>query len=138
MGIALRPQPLSVERFVDAPAEVVWRLLIDVQAWPAWGPSVRRAVLEDGGTLIGAGTRGTVWTVAGVRVPFHITEFSTEFAPARRWSWTVAGVTATGHTLTPADGGCRVRFTVPWWAPAYLPVCAVGVDRLAALAQAAP
>ena len=110
----------------------MWRLLIDVRAWPAWGPSVRRAELADGRSLLTAGARGTVWTVAGVRMPFEITEF----VPERRWCWTVAGVTATGHQVTPVDGGSRVRFETPWWAAAYLPVCALGLSRLAALAQA--
>lgn len=121
----------GVDRFIAAPPEQVWRLLIDVRAWPQWGPSVRRAELADGGTLLSAGSRGTVWTVAGVRLPFAVTEF----VPDRRWCWTVSGVRATGHELTEADGGCRVRFEVPWWAPGYLPVCALGLSRLAGLAQ---
>lgn len=132
MGIALRPRAVSVDRVIPATAPVVWRLLTDVREWPAWGPSVRKAVLDDGGTHLSAGARGMVWTVAGVRMPFHITEF----VPEHRWSWSVAGVTATGHQLTPAGQGCRVSFEVPWWATAYLPVCAIGLDRLAKRAQA--
>ncbi len=130
MGIAPRGRALGVDRLIAAPPPVVWRLLTDVQAWPDWGPSVRRAELADGGTLLSAGARGTVWTVAGVRMPFTITEF----APGRRWAWTVSGVRATGHEVIPTDGGCRVWFEVPWWAPAYLAVCVVALDRLAALA----
>lgn len=132
MGIAPRRRALGVDRFISAPPPVVWRLLTDVAAWPAWGPSVRKAELAGGDTLLSAGARGTVWTVGGVRIPFAITEF----VPECRWCWTVSGVNATGHELLPADGGCRVRFDVPWWAPAYLPVCVLGLDRLAGLAQA--
>ena len=132
MGIALRPKAVGVDRLIAAPAEQVWQLLTDVLQWPLWGPSVRKAVLDNGETVLSEGARGTVWTAAGVRMPFHITEFT----PQRRWRWTVAGVTATGHDVTPVDGGCRVRFDMPWWAAAYLPVCAVGLDRLAKLAQA--
>lgn len=123
---------LGVDRFIPAPVPVVWHLLTDVRQWPAWGPSVRRAELASGGTALTPGARGAVWTVAGVRIPFVVTEF----VPERRWDWAVAGVTATGHQLTAVAGGCRVRFEVPWWAAAYLPVCARGLDRLAALAQA--
>ena len=123
---------VGVDRVIAAPPAAVWRLLIDVRTWPVWGPSVRRAVLDDGGNLLSAGARGTVWTVAGIRMPFTITEF----IPDHRWCWRVAGVSATSHHLVAADRGCRVRFEVPWWAPAYLPVCAVGLDRLAELAQA--
>lgn len=132
MGIALRPKAVSVDRLIAAPADQVWRLLTDVRQWPSWGPSVRRAELDNGDTRLSDGVCGTVWTAAGVRLPFRITEFT----PQRRWCWTVAGVTATGHDLAPVDDGCRVRFDMPWWAVAYLPVCAVGLDRLAKLAQA--
>lgn len=132
MGIAPQRRAMGVDRFVAAPPAVVWRLLTDVRAWPEWGPSVRRAELAGGESLLSPGARGTVWTVAGVRMPFAITEF----VPERRWDWRVSGVPATGHELIPADGGCHVRFEVPWWAPAYLPICALGLDRLAKLAQA--
>ena len=131
MGIALGPAAVSVDRLIAAPAELVWRLLTDVRQWPAWGPSVRRAELDNGDTRLSQGARGTVWTVAGVRMPFRITEFTAQ----RSWCWTVGGVTATGHDLVPVDDGCLVRFDMPWWAAAYLPVCAVGLDRLAELAQ---
>lgn len=77
-----------------------------------------------------AGARGTVWTVAGVRLPFTVTEFE----PGRRWSWTVAGVPATGHQVSAAGHGCLARFEVPWWAVAYLPVCAAGLARIDRLA----
>lgn len=120
-----------MERLILAPLPVVWRLLIDVRLWPVWGPSVRWAELATGDTMLGPGARGTVWTVGGVRMPFVVTDF----VPERSWGWTVAGVNATGHQLMPADGGCRVRFEVPWWAVGYLPVCARGIDRLAELAQ---
>lgn len=59
-------------------------------------------------------------------MPFTVNDFR----PERGWSWTVAGVPATGHEVTPVEGGCRVRFDVPWWAGAYLPVCAVALARI--------
>lgn len=127
MGITLR----SVERRIPAQPEVVWRLLTDVAEWPRWGPSVRRAALDDGTSRISAGARGTVWTAVGFPVRFTITEFE----PGRRWAWTVAGVTATGHDVIPEQGGCRVRFDVPWWATAYLPVCAAALGEIERLAR---
>ena len=111
------------------PPAAVWRLLVDVQEWPRWGPSVRRAALDDGGSELSAGARGTVWTAVGLPVRFSITEFD----PGRRWAWTVAGVTATGHDVIATPGGCRVRFDVPWWAVAYLPVCAAALTRIEGL-----
>ncbi len=132
MGITRHPRVAGIDRAIAAPADVVWQLLADVREWPSWGPSVRKAVLHGGEPILSSGARGTVWTVAGVTVPFEITEF----VPARRWCWKVAGVTATGHEVTPVGEGCRVRFEVPWWATPYLPVCALGLDRLAKLAAA--
>lgn len=120
---------IRVDRHVSAPAEAAWQLLTDVRAWPQWGPSVRRAALDDGGTRLTAGARGTVWTVAGVRMGFTITEFES----GRRWSWRVAGVPATGHEVIETPDGCRVAFEVPWWAGAYAAVCSVALARIDAL-----
>jgi uncharacterized protein YndB with AHSA1/START domain len=131
MGIALRPPIASVDRHISAPPEAVWRLLVDIREWPHWGPSVRRAELDGGGSELHAGARGTVWTVAGVRLPFIVTEFDA----GHRWNWAVAGVPATGHQVTETVGGCRVRFEVPWWALAYLPVCATALARIDRLAR---
>lgn len=131
MGIALRGSIVRVQRRVDAPAAVVWDLLVDVVAWPTWGPSVRRAVLDDGTGRLTLGARGTVWTAVGVALPFTVTEF----VPGRRWGWSVAGVPATGHEVEPDSGGCRVSFEVPWWATAYLPVCAMALSRIDKIAR---
>jgi len=130
MGIALRRPTASIDRRIAVPPEVVWRLLVDLEQWPRWGPSVRRAELTDGGSELTRGARGTVWTAVGVALPFTVTDF----VPGRRWGWTVAGVGATGHEVTPVPGGCVVRFETPWWAAAYLPVCAVALSKIAKLA----
>lgn len=130
MGIAPRGGLLSIGRDVAAPAETVWELLVDVDRWPQWGPSVRRAVLADGAVELACGVRDTVWTAVGVPMPFEITAFE----PGRRWDWTVAGVPATGHRVQVTSGGCRVLFDVPWWAAPYLTVCAVALDRIDRLA----
>ena len=126
VGIALRPPVAVVDRFIAAPPQQVWRLLVDVGEWPRWGPSVRRAELHGGAQELSAGARGTVWTRAGVRLPFTVTEFE----PGRRWNWTVAGVPATGHQVSVAEQGCLASFDVPWWAMAYLPVCAAALARI--------
>jgi len=131
VGVRLRPPIASVDRYIEAPPSAAWDVLVDVTAWPLWGPSVRRAELRDGATELGLGTTGYVWTAVGVRMPFVITEFD----PGRRWIWNVAGVPATGHQVTAAPGGCRVRFEVPWWATAYLPVCAAALVRIDTLVR---
>ena len=129
MGKGLRLPVARVGRDIMVPPAAVWRLLTDVQEWPRWGPSVRRAALDDGGSELSAGAQGTVWTAVGLPVRFTITDFD----PGRRWAWTVAGVAATGHEVIAIPGGCRVRFDVPWWAVAYLPVCAAALTRIEAL-----
>lgn len=118
-----------VHRDIDAPAERVWDLLTNVDRWPDWGPTVRRAELD--GNSFEAGAVGTVTTSVGVSLPFQITEFEA----GRRWTWAVAGVPATDHTVV-ALGEMRSRagFGVPWIAAPYLTVCAVALRRLESMA----
>ena len=130
----------SVSRRIAASAEDVWALLTDTGKWPAWGPSITG--VEPAGRIGGRrprgrahpeglpGSRGRVRTVLGVALPYTVTAFE----PGRYWSWSVAGIPATGHRVIPQDGGCLVTFTVPWWAPAYLPVCALALRRIERLA----
>lgn len=129
----------SVSRRIAAPAEDAWDLLTDTGRWPAWGPSVTGVepaaaaspaapVPAPGG--IGLGSRGRIRTVLGVVLPYTVTAFE----PGRYWSWSVAGVPATGHRVVPQPGGCLVTLTVPWWAPGYLPVCALALRRIERLA----
>ncbi|MGD9962211.1 SRPBCC family protein [Nocardioides sp.] len=120
---------LSVSRQIEAPAAALWSLLVDVSTWPEWGPSV--ADVELSTSTLGAGSRGRVRTAVGLWLPFEVTGFD----PGSRWSWSVSGIPATSHSVrATGTGRCRVSFGVPWWAPAYLPVCAVALRRLDALA----
>jgi uncharacterized protein YndB with AHSA1/START domain len=114
----------TVSRRIDAPTEVVWRLLTDLDAWPRWGLTVAGAQL-DGGEL-GAGSTGKVWTPVGVPLPFTISEFD----PGRSWGWRVAGVPATRHGVDPDGDGSRLWMSAPLWAPAYLPVLQVALRRI--------
>lgn len=119
---------LSVSRTIPAPPERLWDLLVDVSAWPAWGPSVLG--VELGTPKIGLGSRGRVRTILGASLPFEVTRFE----PPHVWAWSVAGIPATDHRVDPVEGGSVVTFGVPWWAPAYLAVCAVALRRLERLA----
>jgi len=120
-----------VHREIAAPAEAVWRLLTDLDVWPQWGPSVRRARLLD--DTFESGATGTVTTVAGVDLRFVLTDVE----HGERWSWKVAGIPATDHTveaLTPDS--CRAGFGVPLPAVPYLLVCRRALARLDELATA--
>ena len=107
--------------------------------WPVWGPSITgvEPAAARPGPAAGPGSgglafcsRGKVRTVLGAALPYTVTAFEA----GRYWSWSVAGIPATGHRVIPQDGGCLVTFTVPWWAPAYLPVCALALRRIERLA----
>ena len=118
--------PLSVSRTVAAPPDEVWRLLVEVEQWPRWGPSISEVQLDHIGDRIRAGSTGMVVPPIGVPLPFRVTDF----VDGERWSWRVAGIPATSHRVEAVGAGTRVSFGVPPWAPAYLAVCALALRRL--------
>jgi uncharacterized protein YndB with AHSA1/START domain len=124
---------IPLTRRLPASPEAVWDVLIDTEAWPEWGPSVRSVEVSAGTRRIAAGSTGRVGTALGVWLPFEITEWD----EGRHWAWKVAGVPATAHGVAPDDGrpgGSRATMDVPNWAPAYLPVCWVALARIGRLA----
>ena len=90
----------TTDRVIAAAPEAVWALLVDLEAWPRWGPTIARAKLSHSGALA-LGSTGTVSTVFGVALPFTVTEFE----PGRCWAWQVAGVPATRHEVRQALSG---------------------------------
>lgn len=117
---------------IDAPASVVWRLLTDISCWPQWGPSIR-SVTCDQSTLT-ASSRGAVHTIIGLTLPFEVTAFDDGVA----WSWSVAGVPATDHSVhSLGDDRCILTFGVPLIALPYLAVCRVALRRIDGLATGA-
>ncbi len=118
---------LEAAATLAAPAPRVWELLIDTHAWPHWGPSVR--AVDAPARFIAAGLRGRVQTTPGPWLPFEITDWE----EGRFWAWRVGGIPATGHRVTPAtENSCHVTFTIPSWAPFYMPVCRLALRRLEA------
>jgi hypothetical protein len=123
---------------VAASADDVWAVLTSTRTWPQWGPTVSDVRLDHSSTRIHAGSTGAVLTPLGWWAPFVVTDWAVD-ADRRAWSWRVAGVPATSHEVEALDAGrARLRFAAPIWAPAYLPVLAVGLRRLRAIAEARP
>jgi len=120
---------LNTSAQIHTPAAVAWALLTDTRAWPRWGPSIR--AVDAPTRFITAGTRGRVQTAVGVWLPFEITHWE----EGSHWSWTVAGIPATGHLIeATGSDSCRVTFTIPAWAPFYLPVCRAALRAIGRLA----
>ena len=121
---------LVVSRTVSVPAHVAWTVLVSVDDWPEWGPSVSAVRGVDG--RIEPGSDGEV-RVAGVWVPFTV-----ETCADYRWTWRVAGIPATGHRVNAVGvDRCEVAFEVPLAATPYAAVCAVALRRIDRLATAA-
>lgn len=120
---------VTAELRIDVDPDTVWSVITDVRCWPRWGPTVSMARV-DGDAGLTSGARGRLTTVAGLSLPFEITEF----VPRRSWAWKVAGVSATRHEVVGVPGGCVLRFGAPVWATGYLPVLAVALPRIERIA----
>ena len=122
--------PARAEIEIEAPAGRVWLLLTRFRYWPEWGPSVRAVEAEV--DRVGPGVSGWVQTAVGLWLPFRIDDFEAGSA----WSWSVAGIPATGHHLTPlSDTRTRVVFTVPRLFLPYRWVLSRALRRLKRIAE---
>jgi hypothetical protein len=143
---------LWATREIESSSDAAWNVMTDLELWPEWGPSVRAAELDHGADTLALGATGRVTTVIGVRLPFRITAWNdanrapsgspadtTDGGSTRSWSWRVAGVGATDHTVESLGAGrCRVGFGVPLAAAPYLVVCRVALARIERLAIRRP
>lgn len=95
---------------VKAPAEVVWKLLIDARNWYRYFPAEDQVNIRSGGSDLALGTQ-----YSRVTVGYPMSLVVTEFVENRRLAWatTVDGDT-TGSTayhgwvITPTPEGCHV------------------------------
>ncbi|MFG1778216.1 SRPBCC family protein [Micromonospora sp. NPDC049051] len=106
---------------VAAEAGRVWAALVDVERWPEWTPSVRRALRGEAGPLVVGATarleqpklRPAVWRV-------------TELTEGRSFSWVsnAPGVRTLGeHRVLPLPGGrSRVELALTQSGPLAGPV----------------
>jgi hypothetical protein len=125
---------LAVDKVIAAPSTAAWDVLVDLDAWPKWGPTVSRARLDPPHTELALHATGAVDTALGFAVPFVVTEFE----QGRHWAWKVAGIPATHHRVEPVGSRARVTIAVPWWAAGYLAVCSIALRRIDAMLSDAP
>jgi uncharacterized protein YndB with AHSA1/START domain len=95
---------------VKAPAEVVWKLLLDATNWYKYFPAENQVKIQSGEAELDLGTK---WTRITVGIPTRL--IVTEFEPITRlaWSTTVDGDETDssayhGWVITPMDTGCHV------------------------------
>ena len=98
---------------LDAPIELVWDALVDVEAWPQWWPHVRTVRTLHRGAANDLGTvRRLRW---GSRLPYGFTldvETTELRTPARLSGRATGDMAGTGTwELERAGGGTRVRYT---------------------------
>ncbi len=117
---------LAVDKLIAAPSSAVWQVLVDLDAWPTWGPTISGARLDPPHTELGLHATGSVRTSLGFSLPFVVTEFEA----GRHWAWKVGGVPATHHRVQPVGDHTRAAIAVPLWAVPYLTVCAIGLRRI--------
>jgi uncharacterized membrane protein len=94
---------------IDAAADVVWDVLVDVTTWPSWLPTTNAVRRLDHGQF----GFGSAAEVRQPRLPRNVWRV-TEFEPGRRfeWSTTSPGVEIRGdHLVEPLDDG-RSRVTL--------------------------
>jgi carbon monoxide dehydrogenase subunit G len=94
---------------VNAPPDVVWQAVRDVERWSEWTPTVTGIRLHDGGEL----RPGSVATVRQPKQPAR--EWTvTEVVDGRSFTWTSSGPGlrfAADHTVTSRDGTTSVELT---------------------------
>jgi uncharacterized protein YndB with AHSA1/START domain len=100
----------TIERFVTAArAELVWRILADVEHWPNWTPTVLEAKpLSQSGLRVGARYR-----VTQPKLRPAVYEV-TECTPNQAFTWVQrfpGGTIIADHRLAPRDGGTEVELS---------------------------
>jgi uncharacterized protein YndB with AHSA1/START domain len=100
-----------IERVVhiDASPADVWAVMIDVERWPEWTPSIAKVVPQDS-RPIGVGSR---YRVSASGVPGATWRVS-EFVEGRSFTWgTDSGVrVVAGHVIEPEASGSKVTLSI--------------------------
>ncbi len=95
---------------VDAPADDVWRLFVDVERWPELTESMREVSRIDSGPLR-VGSEALIKQPGLARARWKVTELE----PGRSFTWetATAGVTSVGaHLVEPGEGGSTITLSL--------------------------
>jgi uncharacterized protein YndB with AHSA1/START domain len=97
------------EADVNAPRELVWKLLIDAEHWSSYYPHAEDVKIVTGESVLALGTKYT-WKTAGLPLVNTVKEF----VPGQRLAWDTVTADTEGATcyhgwvITPTDSGCHV------------------------------
>lgn len=95
---------------IEAPPEVVWRVLIDVEKWPEWTRSMRKIEVM-GDAPFGKGSSARVAARGAPKAVWTVTEFEEN----RSFTWaakTANFVAVAEHVIEPAEYGSSVTLSV--------------------------
>lgn len=94
---------------IDAPPQVVWSVMADVERWPEWTASIRSIQPLEGVTLA-SGRRYRIDTRGARPATWRVTMLD----KGRSFAWgTTSGVRIiAGHTIEAVDGGSTVTLSI--------------------------
>lgn len=105
----------ATTRDIDAPAEQVWDVIVDVERWPEWTPtvtSVRR--LDDG--PFGVGSRVEIRQPKLPKAQWEVTEV----VAGRSFTWEATGPgmrSIARHEVVPREGAAAITLSVEQLGP---------------------
>lgn len=94
---------------IDAPADLVWRTVADVERWSEWTPTITSVRRHDTGDL----REGSTADVAQPKQPVRLWTV-TSVTPGREFTWVASGTgvrMTAEHTVSTADGRTTVELT---------------------------
>jgi uncharacterized membrane protein len=100
---------------IAAPAERVWDVLLDVESWPQWTPSMTSVKRLDPG-LLRVGSRARIKQPGLPVLVWQVTDVD----EGARFTWVTRspGLSTTAtHEVSEAPGGSRLTLTVTWSGP---------------------
>jgi uncharacterized protein YndB with AHSA1/START domain len=101
---------------IDAPIEQVWDVLVDVERWPEWSPTMTTVQRLEGGIF----RPGSTARIKQPRLPEAVWRVSA-MVPQKSFTWSAhaRGVTAVARHVVAAreEGGTRAASELDWHGP---------------------